>query len=159
MHKITAPPLCFPRRLGIGAVQKLGIRPRTDLTKALLLCFVPQHRPEQGAGEPSLHEAGSDRLCPQAAGGQHVWAGPWEAGPDQSLPDPEQLQTSGQVRVPAHDDQDGQETKQFILTTLCCNSSNAPIFIIIYLFILKKNIPFFFTFLRYELSIVKKVLD
>lgn len=65
--------------------------------------LVPQHRPEPGAGEPGLHEAGSDRLGPQAAWGQHVRAGPWETGPDQSLSDPQQLQTPGQVKVePAH---------------------------------------------------------
>lgn len=68
------------------------------LTDSFLVLLCLQHRPEPGAGESSLHEAGSDRLGPPAPGGQHVWAGPRKTRPDQGIPDPQQLQTSGQVK-------------------------------------------------------------
>lgn len=87
------------------------IQPNQSL---LLYCSFLQHRPEQGAGQPGLHEAGSDRLRPQAPGGQHVWAGPRETGPDQSLPDPEQLQASGQVSVRAQAEQEGREARELV---------------------------------------------
>ena len=47
--------------------------------------------------EPSEYEASADGLGQTSPGSQHVWAGPWQAGPYQGLPDIEHLQTSSKV--------------------------------------------------------------
>lgn len=44
----------------------------TRVTTPYLSSSFLQHCPEPGVSEPSLHEAGSDRLSPQAARGEHV---------------------------------------------------------------------------------------